>query len=125
MIRRPPISTRTDTLFPYTTLFRSQEKQQDHRDPGSSPWCRWRQIQVLRRVTRRDCRRASIIDCQCLGGLPSGCLEVKHARLHRLGVEDTGRAEKSRRAKARKWDEKGTSVSVSVYFGGRPIHTKK
>src|SRR3546814_10418281 len=23
MIRRPPISTRTDTLFPYTTLFRS------------------------------------------------------------------------------------------------------
>src|SRR3546814_6000935 len=26
MIRRPPISTRTDTLFPYTTLFRS-------------PWC--------------------------------------------------------------------------------------
>src|SRR3546814_9916084 len=25
MIRRPPISTRTDTLFPYTTLFRSAE----------------------------------------------------------------------------------------------------
>src|SRR3546814_2367520 len=24
MIRRPPISTRTDTLFPYTTLFRSK-----------------------------------------------------------------------------------------------------
>src|SRR3546814_8189183 len=24
MIRRPPISTRTDTLFPYTTLFRSE-----------------------------------------------------------------------------------------------------
>src|SRR3546814_14217744 len=23
MFRRPPISTRTDTLFPYTTLFRS------------------------------------------------------------------------------------------------------
>src|SRR3546814_20755666 len=26
MIRRPPRSTRTDTLFPYTTLFRSQEE---------------------------------------------------------------------------------------------------
>src|SRR3546814_13432560 len=25
MIRRPPRSTRTDTLFPYTTLFRSQD----------------------------------------------------------------------------------------------------
>src|SRR3546814_10597796 len=29
MIRRPPRSTRTDTLFPYTTLFRS---------PKLSPW---------------------------------------------------------------------------------------
>src|SRR3546814_15481836 len=27
MIRRPPRSTRTDTLFPYTTLFRSPELQ--------------------------------------------------------------------------------------------------
>src|SRR3546814_13072487 len=26
MIRRPPISTRTDTLFPYTTLFRSAKR---------------------------------------------------------------------------------------------------
>src|SRR3546814_3119597 len=26
MIRRPPRSTRTDTLFPYTTLFRSMDK---------------------------------------------------------------------------------------------------
>src|SRR3546814_7365880 len=26
MIRRPPRSTRTDTLFPYTTLFRSREQ---------------------------------------------------------------------------------------------------
>src|SRR3546814_14917185 len=27
MIRRPPRSTRTDTLFPYTTLFRSKRKR--------------------------------------------------------------------------------------------------
>src|SRR3546814_9789627 len=27
MIRRPPRSTRTDTLFPYTTLFRSADQQ--------------------------------------------------------------------------------------------------
>src|SRR3546814_14019045 len=31
MIRRPPISTRTDTLFPYTTLFRSGG---EHRVPA-------------------------------------------------------------------------------------------
>src|SRR3546814_2969227 len=30
MIRRPPRSTRTDTLFPYTTLFRSLEREAPH-----------------------------------------------------------------------------------------------
>src|SRR3546814_2302524 len=29
MIRRPPRSTRTDTLFPYTTLFRSWQEHYD------------------------------------------------------------------------------------------------
>src|SRR3546814_12350698 len=29
MIRRPPRSTRTDTLFPYTTLFRSHKPNTD------------------------------------------------------------------------------------------------
>src|SRR3546814_3522338 len=29
MIRRPPITTRTATLFPYTTLFRSSPDQRD------------------------------------------------------------------------------------------------
>src|SRR3546814_6367633 len=35
MIRRPPRSTRTDTLFPYTTLFRSRLR----------PYDRWRPIE--------------------------------------------------------------------------------
>src|SRR3546814_4951292 len=30
MIRRPPRSTRTDTLFPYTTLFRSPPRRRGH-----------------------------------------------------------------------------------------------
>src|SRR3546814_11690408 len=39
MIRRPPRSTRTDTLFPYTTLFRSrhtpnQQKRAGHTEAG-------------------------------------------------------------------------------------------
>src|SRR3546814_18353930 len=33
MIRRPPISTRTDTLFPYTTLFRSAIAARQGRRP--------------------------------------------------------------------------------------------
>src|SRR3546814_7570994 len=42
MIRRPPRSTRTDTLFPYTTLFRStipaerMKAGREHRVPLSS-----------------------------------------------------------------------------------------
>src|SRR3546814_16393484 len=32
MIRRPPRSTRTDTLFPYTTLVRSRPAQSSDRD---------------------------------------------------------------------------------------------
>src|SRR3546814_1388315 len=54
MIRRPPRSTRTDTLFPYTTLFRSVEpgflEQRADRalgDPSAEPE-RWRQRRVAR-----------------------------------------------------------------------------
>src|SRR3546814_4022022 len=37
MIRRPPSSTRTDTLFPYTTLFRSQEAAANATTAGAGP----------------------------------------------------------------------------------------
>src|SRR3546814_6505710 len=65
MIRRPPRSTRTDTLFPYTTLFRSglemraavqaderlAEHGELHRQFLASPG---RRIVVRRRVARAD-----------------------------------------------------------------------
>src|SRR3546814_4462675 len=37
-IRRPPRSTRTDTLFPYTTLFRSLEAGLDQPTAHSAGW---------------------------------------------------------------------------------------
>src|SRR3546814_4507905 len=37
MIRRPPRSTRTDTLFPYTTLFRSRNPWSDQRPIAINP----------------------------------------------------------------------------------------
>src|SRR3546814_4435071 len=39
MIRRPPRSTRTDTLFPYTTLFRSSVARcsRPRRRPAATP----------------------------------------------------------------------------------------
>src|SRR3546814_9578276 len=36
MIRRPPRSTRTDTLFPYTTLFRSDQNEGELADLGEA-----------------------------------------------------------------------------------------
>src|SRR3546814_7487804 len=50
MIRRPPRSTRPDTLFPYTTLFRSRRGEaadQRHRYPADD-------IVVRPRAPRRD-----------------------------------------------------------------------
>src|SRR3546814_13184677 len=35
MIRRPPRSTRTDTLFPYTTLFRSDRRRRGRATRGA------------------------------------------------------------------------------------------
>src|SRR3546814_20688382 len=50
MIRRPPRSTRTDTLFPYTTLFRSP------RQPHRSPLPRFPNAPAPRFPPRRQCR---------------------------------------------------------------------
>src|SRR3546814_17600042 len=40
MRRRPPRSTRTDTLFPYTTLFRSDVRERDSYGRGHVPGAR-------------------------------------------------------------------------------------
>src|SRR3546814_6843988 len=44
MIRRPPRSTRTDTLFPYTTLFRSDLIFQPPADRADEAFRRWRGV---------------------------------------------------------------------------------
>src|SRR3546814_7017622 len=59
MSRRPPRSTRTDTLFPYTTLFRSHRRgpcHARHADRGIAP-PRARADGPARHRSRRD-RRA-------------------------------------------------------------------
>src|SRR3546814_8739090 len=43
MIRRSPISTRTDSLFPYTTLFRSPVDRKPERLAKLYPNERWRE----------------------------------------------------------------------------------
>src|SRR3546814_1938570 len=46
MIRRPPRSTRTDPLFPYTTLFRSRPSDQKHITGSFDPYA-YRDGQIL------------------------------------------------------------------------------
>src|SRR3546814_2190676 len=50
MIRRPPRSTRTDTRFPYTTLFRAQYVGDRDRRPRRVGGIERREIGVHRRV---------------------------------------------------------------------------
>src|SRR3546814_4550976 len=55
MERRPPRSTRTDTLFPYTTLFRSDRRVAAHRPRRGEPDGERRHASTgLERVAGRD-----------------------------------------------------------------------
>src|SRR3546814_2680161 len=56
MIRRPPRSTRTDTLFPYTTLFRSKFHTGDDRR-HSKRELEQRHARMLRRIAHRAAPR--------------------------------------------------------------------
>src|SRR3546814_6255809 len=58
MIRRPPRSTRTDTLFPYTTLFRSPRARTGP-SPISSANGRRQDSNPCRAARRRGCSRRS------------------------------------------------------------------
>src|SRR3546814_13712447 len=110
MIRRPPRSTRTDTLFPYTTLFRSVGRY-------------------------LGCRRSrhGLSDPP----IPDDDLEPGpgHRRGDRLPAMDHGSSICPRRSPDRLFDDTlsgdrmsvvyGTSVSVRVDLGGRRIINKK
>src|SRR3546814_9458545 len=58
MIRRPPRSTRTDTLFPYTTLFRSEPEVGVRQEGVIRYWCGMAiRPQIFREPADRRCRR--------------------------------------------------------------------
>src|SRR3546814_8615122 len=68
MIRRPPRSTRTDTLFPYTTLFRSisvpakrnADKNVKQRKGGPEQQADLKVIETHRRLDRLDNQREDV-----------------------------------------------------------------
>src|SRR3546814_4272423 len=59
MIRRPPRSTRTDTLFPYTTLFRS----------SAALWPSWQYFSVW--LVSAPSPTPKLLTCRRLGGCRS------------------------------------------------------
>src|SRR3546814_20861723 len=109
MVRRPPRSTLTDTLFPYTTLFRSQEfifrGETTKRPIDRQKQCQnhYRKLSLLiYSVSARstNCRIASALD-------NTGRRLVRQSSIDRKSVVS------------------GKSVSVRVDLGGRRILKKK
>src|SRR3546814_10708353 len=77
MLRRPPRSTRTDTLFPHTTLFRSQTRLSAYSaatGPRFNVACRLPARHLRRRALRRGFR-----DGQCHW---LRCAQARRGRLH-------------------------------------------
>src|SRR3546814_20805145 len=54
MIRRPPRSTRTDTLFPYTTPFRSQREAEKKAGPAVISLLNRGRLEQIRCTPRHD-----------------------------------------------------------------------
>src|SRR3546814_7830488 len=65
MIRRPPRSTRTDTLFPYTTLFRSYRVDSQGRVDGLFKHYASTRIYAARSFCRRRGARRGHIVSRC------------------------------------------------------------
>src|SRR3546814_10688077 len=87
MIRRPPRSTRTDTLFPYTTLFRSPNEARHAREiQGPAEGCRG---SPLRQARRHEEAR------------PEGCIEVDGRLDERGRARANGLLETQGKARAR------------------------
>src|SRR3546814_13344614 len=129
IIRRPPRSTRTDTLFPYTTLFRSPcplrcgELRAARRTGAAGPARadRGMPLRVAGRAAadgvlpaRLHGLRHRAADGDAAGGKPAG---DRRARRH-VHPPDGGRGDR----KSVVW---GRSVSVRVDLGGRRIIKKK
>src|SRR3546814_5717150 len=101
MIRRPPRSTRTDTLVPYTTLFRSDRRNYGESDCRGSRrhWCsspkdapalayiRWRRASCPRR--RRSEEHTSELQSLMRISYAVFCLKKKNIKTHKHTVTTT------------------------------------
>src|SRR3546814_15321501 len=90
MIRRPPRSTRTDTLFPYTTLFRSSSLNSEPPARFSEPATQ--HIQGVRRMSKRFEQRVVLVTggAAGLGRCFAEHFAAEGARLTLLDIDEKG-----------------------------------
>src|SRR3546814_10363868 len=105
MIRRPPRSTLTDTLFPYTTLFRSSERLREGRLP------------VLALSARED---ATLIGTVRLWAVEAESRSEEHTSelqsLMRISYAVFCLKKKSTISKLIRYDHKSTSFRIHLYL---------
>src|SRR3546814_17910014 len=111
MIRRPPRSTRTDTLFPYTTLFRSHGARVNRT--------------IAEEINGRTFGIANGEAEKDGAGVPESHLGHLHCVLDAIAAE-IGRATDNLRARPR-WDDRraGKGWVGTCGFGWSPFHEKK
>src|SRR3546814_15608241 len=110
MILRPPRSTRTDTLFPYTTLFRSIAEAGAQRIADQA---------FDNRVVGALAQVGELVDPMMGGSVPADFLQADHVGVDLLQDRDDA-SHIDRKSVA-----SGKSVSVRVDLGGRRIIKKK
>src|SRR3546814_17394495 len=130
MIRLPPRSTRTATLFPDTALFRSaRDRERGRRPVGSNRFRGGRDRHAVRGgcAARGAARRAHLWVRRSRGLQPASPGRAVLQRREELsrGGEVLPRGAGDPSAADRKSVVSGTSVSVRVDLGGRRIIKKK
>src|SRR3546814_13203624 len=123
MIRRPPRSTRTDTLFPYTTLFRSLARRAGE-DFGDVERLRQEALDLARAGDGLLVVFRQLVHAEDRDDVLQFLVALQHA-LHVAGsvvvlVADHVRVELDRKSVVQ-----GKSVSVRVDLGGRRIIKNK
>src|SRR3546814_15553350 len=91
MIRRPPRSTRTDTRFPDTTLFRSLPARKDEVMKDRVAATMLTRMWAVPGVNSKD-MAALDVAAGVLGGLDSSRLTDQLVRKEKLAVQEIGRA---------------------------------
>src|SRR3546814_17735868 len=132
MLRRPPRSTRTDTLFPYTTLFRSHGIENLFSEPGQGTGIFSSRLSVNRRTgaimdksprgTRTPCTHIVITGAPSgIGQATAGAFAGRGAQLvlaERDGEALEAVAERCRRAGPEVLD---VPLDIRDAVAGRPL----